>query len=114
MEYRGTLVGLVTVKDCLKYQFKVAAHEASHGDTSLDERQEKLWELMNRVGDWIADRVLRCTGGRIKLGAARPILLAEAGTQDPRDHLLPIRASSDHDILDGTEEADVGVELQDR
>lgn len=114
VEYRGTLVGLVTVKDCLKYQFKVEAHEASHGDTSLDERQEKLWALMNRAGDWVADRVLRCTGGRIKLGAARPIILAEAGTRDPRDRLAPIRASSEHDILDGTEEADVGVELQNR
>ncbi|KAL8827565.1 MAG: hypothetical protein Q9191_003103 [Dirinaria sp. TL-2023a] len=120
VEYRGRLVGLVTVKDCLKYQFKVEAHDASHGDPSLDERQAKLWDMMNRLGIWIADRVMSCTGGRIKLGAARPIILAEADTRDPRDHLSPIQASSSllssssrYDILDGTE-ADAGVELQDR
>lgn len=112
VEYRGRVVGLVTVKDCLKYQFKVEAHEASHVDPTLDERHAKLWHLMNRVGDWVADKVLSCTGGRIKLGG-RATMLVEGDTQDPRDHLSPIRPSR-HDILDGTEEEDVGLELQPR
>jgi len=113
VEYRGRLVGLVTVKDCLKYQFKVEAHEATHSDPTLDERHEKLWDMMNRVGDWVANRVLGCTGGRIKLGGGRVSMLAESDTQDPRDYLSPIRPSR-HDILDGTEEEDAGLELQDR
>ena len=112
VEYRGRVVGLVTVKDCLKYQFKVEAHEASHGDPTLDERHQKLWDLMNRVGDWVADRVLNCTGGRIKLGG-RATMLGQSDTQDPRDRLTPIRPSR-HDILDGTEEEEAGLELQDR
>lgn len=112
VEYRGRLVGLVTVKDCLKYQFKVEAHEASHGNPTLDARQERLWDLMNRVADWVADKVLSCTGGRIKLGG-RSTMLAEEDAQDPRDRLSPIRPSQ-HDILEGTEEEDAGVELQDR
>ena len=113
VEYRGRLVGLVTVKDCLKYQFKVEAQEASHSDPTLDARHEKLWGMMNRVADWVADRVLSCTGGRIKLGGGRATMLVQGDTQDPRDYLSPIRPSR-HAILDGTEEEDAGLELQDR
>lgn len=113
VEYRGRLVGLVTVKDCLKYQFKVEAHEAAHHDSSLDERQQKLYEMMARTADWLADKVLSITGGRIKLGGGRNSITLESDTQDPRDHLSPIRVS--HEILDGTEDEDItGVELQDR
>lgn len=113
VEYRGRLVGLVTVKDCLKYQFKVEAHEAAHHDSRLDERQQKLYDIMSRIADWLADTVMSITGGRIKLGSGRNSILLEPDTQDPRDHLSPIRVSPD--ILDGTEDEDItGVELQDR
>ena len=113
VEYRGRLVGLVTVKDCLKYQFKVEAHEAAHHDSTLDERQQKLYDLMSRTADWLADKVMSITGGRIKLGGGTHAIVLESDTQDPRDHLSPIRVA--HDILDGTEDEDIsGVELQDR
>ncbi|KAL8789686.1 MAG: hypothetical protein Q9195_006739 [Heterodermia aff. obscurata] len=113
IEYRGRLVGLVTVKDCLKYQFKVEAHEAAHHDSTLDERQQKLYDMMSRTADWLADKVMSITGGRIKLGGGRHAIVLESDTQDPRDHLSPIRVP--HDILDGTEDEDIsGVELQDR
>jgi len=114
VEYRGRLAGLVTVKDCLKFQFKVEAHETTRGDSTLDERQEKLWDVMNKVADWIADKVMSVSGGRIKLGgSARGPGLLESDTTDPRDHLSPIPASH-HAILDGTEDDDTAVELQSR
>ena len=115
VEYRGRLTGLVTVKDCLKYQFKVEAQETPRDtDTSHDERQEKLWAMISGLADWLADRVNSVSGGRIKLGGRGPNHLASE-TQDPRDYLEPIRPCSDQAILDGTEDDDaVGMELQDR
>ena len=108
VEYRGRLAGLVTVKDCLKYQFKVEAQENPRDDSTFGERQEKLWDIINRVADWLADRIMSVSGGRIQLGGRG------SNTRDPRDHLSPIQASSQHGILDGTEDDDAGVELQDR
>ena len=117
VEYRGRLAGLVTVKDCLKFQFKVEAHETTRDDSTLDAKQKKLWDVIERVADWIADKVLSFSGGRIKLGGTgRGPGLLQSDTMDPRDHLSPIRASR-HAILDGTEDDDgdlAGVELQDR
>lgn len=109
VDYRGRLAGLVTVKDCLKFQFKVEAHETTRDDSSLDERQERLWDVIRRAADWVADKVMSVSGGRIKLsGSARG-----PGLMDPRDHLSPIQAAN-YDILDGTEDDDTGVELQNR
>ncbi|KAL8713005.1 MAG: hypothetical protein Q9220_002865 [cf. Caloplaca sp. 1 TL-2023] len=114
VEYRGRLAGLVTVKDCLKYQFKVEAQETSTHDPALEVRQEKLWGLMNRAADWLADKVLSVSGGRIKLGGGRGSSLLESRTDDPRDQFSPILVSSRHEILEGTEDMDPGVELQSR
>ncbi|KAL6719209.1 glycerol ethanol, ferric requiring protein [Lecanora helva] len=114
VEYRGRLAGLVTVKDCLKFQFKVEAHETTRDDSTLDERQERLWGVINRVADWIADKVMSVSGGRVKLGSPiRGPGLLQSDTIDPRDHRSPIEASN-YAILDGTEDVDAGVELQDR
>lgn len=113
IDYRGRLAGLVTVKDCLKYQFKVEAHESARDESAQDERQERLWGMINVAADWLADTVLSISGGRVKLGGGRGSAFLESDTMDPRDHLAPIRASAQHDILEGTED-DAGVELQDR
>ncbi|KAL8834317.1 MAG: hypothetical protein Q9170_003812 [Blastenia crenularia] len=114
VEYRGRLAGLVTVKDCLKYQFKVEAQETSTHDPAHDIRQAQLWGLINRAADWLADKVLNVTGGRIKLGGERNSGFVQLGMGDPRDQLSPILISSRHDILDGTEDVGPGVELQAR
>ena len=114
VEYRGRLTGLVTVKDCLKYQFKVEAQETARDDTAHGDRQEKLWTMISGLADWLADRVNSVSGGRIKL-AGRGLRHLAAATQDPRDYLEPIRPSSDQGILEGTEDGDIaGMELQDR
>lgn len=112
IEYRGRLTGLVTVKDCLKYQFKVEAQENPRDDSALDERQERLWAVMNRAGDWVADRVVGLSGGRIRLGGRG--LRTGQWNEDPRDHRSPIVPSPRDGILDGTEDDDAGVELEER
>ncbi len=124
IEYRGRLAGLVTVKDCLKYQFKVEVHETSRDDSALEERHERLWGMINQVGDWIADRVMDVTGGRVKLGAGgggrgrvEPRFSTESETRNSRDRLSPSPTqASPHqeNILEGTEDDAAGVELQDR
>jgi len=115
VEHRGRLTGLVTVKDCLKYQFKVEAQESERDHSALDERQEKLWGWMHTAADWVADRVLSASGGRVRLGAGGVAGL-EGEANDPRDMLSPIRATGG--ILDGTEDAEGeeegGVELRHR
>lgn len=115
VDYRGRLAGLVTVKDCLKFQFKVEAHETTRDDSTLDERQEKLWDMINRVADWVADKVMSVSGGRIKLSSSgrEHGQLLHSDNVDPRDHLSPIQAGR-YDILDGTEDDDTGLELQNR
>ena len=58
VEYRGRLVGLVTAKDCLKYQFKVEAHEMpSHASPGMDERQERVWGAIRCVALWVDQRL---------------------------------------------------------
>ena len=106
------------MKDCLKYQFKVEAHETTRDDSTLDERQEKLWGMINLVADWIADKVMNISGGRIKLGGGEGRsgagILQSDTAADPRDHREPIPAAESYAILDGTEEGEEGVELQSR
>ena len=103
IEYRGHLAGLVTIKDCLKYQFKVEASETPRDESAFVEKQERLWELMQTIAAWVADRVSRASRGRIKLGGGSP-----ASRRAPPGPASPGR------ILDGTEDGDPGVELDDR
>lgn len=108
IEHHGKLTGLVTVKDCLKYQFKAEAAENTRtaGTNGTDEngspdnnQQEQLWHGMQWLAGWVADRVSRISGGRIQLGSGHD------GS----------RGSGDHAILDGTEDVDdEGVELDTR
>lgn len=96
IEYHGRLSGLVTVKDCLKWQFKVEASESPRGGGA---GQEKLWDGMKVVAGWVVDKVSRASGGRIRLGEVAD----ERGTS--------------RGILDGTEDEgmqDQGVELVNR
>lgn len=111
IDYRGRLAGLVTVKDCLKYQFKVEAHETVRDRAVVDEGQEKLWEAISWTADWVADQVSRCSGGRIQLGERRGSALLGSDVADRRHLSSPTHASSPYEILDGTENDEVGTEL---
>ncbi|KAF2682233.1 voltage gated chloride channel [Lentithecium fluviatile CBS 122367] len=70
IEYRGRLTGLVTVKDCLKYQFKVEAQEHPQSVSGLDERQEKLWGVIRTAAGWV-DGGFGNLKRRLGLGGAR-------------------------------------------
>ncbi|KAH0037265.1 chloride channel protein, partial [Aureobasidium melanogenum] len=51
VEYRGRLTGLITVKDCLKYQFQAEAHENPKDDSALREAQDRLWNVIRKTAD---------------------------------------------------------------
>jgi chloride channel 3/4/5 len=101
IEYCGKLIGLVTVKDCLKYQFKVEASENPRDDTGIVESQERLWGVLKKGALWISDKVLHVSRGRIHLGGDQ--------TGRPPPGLTP-----SEQMMDGTEDIDDGVELEDR
>lgn len=67
VERRGRLTGLVTVKDCLKYQFKVEAEEHALAATSSsglsvggpatsapESLEERVWRLIQTVAGFLA------------------------------------------------------------
>jgi len=104
IEYHGKLVGLVTVKDCLKYQFKVEASENPRDDRQLVESQERLWGMIKKSAWWVSDRVHHVSRGRIRIGT--PI----EGNRSPLGRTVP-----SGDMMDGTEDViDDEVELEDR
>ncbi|KAK7432631.1 glycerol ethanol, ferric requiring protein [Neonectria magnoliae] len=100
IEYHGKLTGLVTVKDCLRYQFKVEAAENPKDDHRIMEGQEQLWDLFRRTGNWVSGKISTVSGGRIRLS-------------DSFDEDRPHGRSEQ--IMDGDEDiADEGVELESR
>ena len=100
IEYHGKLTGLVTVKDCLKYQFKVEAAENPKDDHRILEGQEQLWSIIRRTSNWVSDKVHSVSGGRVRLSG-----------QFDREQ----RQQSGGPILEGTEDGiDEGVELESR
>jgi chloride channel 3/4/5 len=90
VEHRGRLAGLVTVKDCLKYQFKVEALEnpsARDDGALLEERQEHVWRAFLRVGAWFAGRRDALVGrAAVRLGT-RAGSSADGGNASPLESL---------------------------
>lgn len=101
IEYHGKLTGLVTVKDCLRYQFKVEAAESPKDDHHILEGQEQqLWGILRRAGNWVSGKVSSVSGGRIRLSG-----------QFDEDR----NRNRGGAILDGDEDVgDEGVELESR
>jgi chloride channel 3/4/5 len=84
IEYRGRLTGLVTVKDCLKYQFKVEAGHAGAGQGSDEQGMERLFGWLKGVAGW-GDGILRKVtgrGGEVRLGTRRPGREVELETRE--------------------------------
>ena len=111
VEHKGRLTGLVTVKDCLKYQFQLEAQERNEGGESRSDRVERwLWDRFRRFGGVVKDMAGKWSGGKIRLGpVADGEGLLTGRSVDPRDRREGISGG----ILDGTEEAD-DVELSPR
>lgn len=80
VEHRGRLTGLVTVKDCLKYQFQAEAHENPRDDVGVRSGQERLWGVIRLSAAWVSEKVGRWSGGRLRLGEERGAGGSEAGS----------------------------------
>ncbi|PBP18334.1 voltage gated chloride channel [Diplocarpon rosae] len=109
IEYHGKLAGLVTVKDCLKYQFKVEATENPREDRRLLESQERLWGVLKKGALWLSDQVHRMSRGRIRIRGSEERARSPAGGHTP--------TSPTSYLLEGTEDevdVDEGLELEDR
>ncbi|KAH9908641.1 chloride channel protein [Xylariomycetidae sp. FL2044] len=111
IEQQGRLTGLVTIKDCLKYQFKVEATKNPHEDRDVAEGNERLWGVFKRVGSWFSDKVSSASGGRISLGADRAALLGRGP-----GHSGSGGGGDGGRIMDGDEDVgeEDGVELENR
>ena len=94
VEHRGRLTGLVTVKDCLKYQFKAEAEgqalAAAEAPTPLgrpirrgDPLEERIWGVMQRVGRKVPFLAYftRESQGRVRLPAEESERILD-GTED--------------------------------
>lgn len=110
VEHRGRLAGLVTVKDCLKYQFKVEAEEHALAATSSSGFTPLGAHLNSSAPESVEERLWRSIQTVVKSvsgsgpGPNRPVRL--------RDRDLA-RSSEPSGILDGTEN-DGLVELEER
>ncbi|KAK1598280.1 voltage gated chloride channel [Colletotrichum navitas] len=108
IEYHGRLSGLVTVKDCLKYQFTAEHAENLRDDSALAESQEKLWSAMRRAANWVSDKVSMASGGRVRLSSfdeRRGMGGSYGGGRSAGVHIL----DGDEDAID-----DGAVELDNR
>lgn len=103
VEYRGRLTGLVTVKDCLKYQFHVEAHENPKDDTALKEGQDRLWQVFRKVGSWFQGKT-----GHLGYGGVR---LSDGDDRRSTPTSTPNSASPN---VNGSGRPGDGVELEDR
>jgi len=79
VELRGRVCGLITVKDVLKYQFKVESeeHPRVERDSGVEER---LWGFIEMVGQRVGEawgRVVRRRGGR-----GRPVLVESVVSEE--------------------------------
>jgi chloride channel 3/4/5 len=87
VEHRGKLMGLVTVKDCLKFQFTVdVGHEnpGGEGDPGTVEREERLWGVLRLVGGWFRGKIAMVSRGRVALGEERGLASSSSTVPPPR------------------------------
>ena len=68
VENLGKLVGLITVKDCLKYQFKAESGLHERDNNGVDLREEQLYRCIEYAATWLGDVLTKLSGGRIRLG----------------------------------------------
>ncbi|KAI4784811.1 CLC voltage-gated chloride channel [Aureobasidium sp. EXF-3400] len=95
IEYRGRLTGLITVKDCLKYQFQAEAHENPKDDSALREAQDRIWEVMRKTAGWLNSRVagLKGKSRHVRLPSG-----SESGVTPRSDTSAEGRAAANGDV----------------
>lgn len=109
VEHLGHLQGLITVKDCLRYQVKAQAleHSSHHtGPTNnymANRREEYAWTLIKSAAQWLADRINNLSRGRLRLSpriatASDPTWSRLSGNEPAHNYQF------EDDILAGTED----------
>lgn len=68
VEHLGELKGLITVKDCLKYQFKAESGSHERDNNGVNPQEEQLYRIIENVATWFGDVLTSLSGGRIRLG----------------------------------------------
>jgi chloride channel 3/4/5 len=124
IEYRGRLTGLVTIKDCLKYQFKVEAGGAhgAGGAGNGDEGMDRLAGWGKAVLNWGRRKVGMKEVGEVRLASpttttasdGRDARRGSGGHHDRADGAFTVGDDDDDDDDndDGGRRRD--VELEDR
>ena len=107
VEHRGRLTGLVTVKDCLKYQFKVEAQENPRDESAMEERGEKLWTVIRGIAEFVGMKV-GLGKGKVRLGESHTMGAEGQSPRNPHDRLEREGSRQQED------REEQGVELQDR
>lgn len=106
VEYRGRLTGLITVKDCLKYQFKVEAHENPRDESRMEERGEKLWGLIRAVAEYVGMKI-GLNKGKVRLSEGHTMGAENLGPGSPLRRQGRERPAEEN-------REDQGLELEDR
>lgn len=116
VEYRGKVTGMITVKDCLKFQFKAEAQEHHRNGPAVEAQQQKLWHFISSVGAWVRAKVYGMSGGRLRLGDGDPSSQsARAAPASPQDANRATGRGSHFEIGDDDDAgAGTSVELEDR
>jgi chloride channel 3/4/5 len=109
VEHRGRLAGLVTVKDCLKYQFKAEALENPKDDSAVAEENAKVWDGISRVLRAVLEKI---GGGRVRLGDSRSPSSGSGQSSLDRSRTRAELGDADGVLIHG--DGDIGVELVDR
>jgi len=110
VEHHGQLEGLITVKDCLKYQIRYEAleHSSHSGTTSAgpaDQSQVYIWNAFQGIGGWFVDKLNNLSRGRLKLSPRTPSAGGQSWSRLPEGDLGPAHDyQHENEILDGTEE----------
>lgn len=121
VEYHGKLVGLITVKDCLKYQFRVesrdnqhARDESGHGGEDGINARGILWEWTQRVAGRVNESL-----GKVKRKGKGVLRLDSDGHADgwAENDVEPLQqngAARPHTQRASVRSDFRGMELQDR
>jgi chloride channel 3/4/5 len=96
VEHRGRLAGLITIKDCLKYQFKVEAGHGGTGGANSDEGMEKLAAFGKRVVNWARRKVGMKEVGELRLASPMP----EQGTGARDGEAFAVRSDGEESDSD--------------
>ncbi|KAK6385037.1 glycerol ethanol, ferric requiring protein [Exophiala oligosperma] len=118
VDHHGRLEGLVTIKDCLKYQFKVEAQE--HASAMRDDQQqnghnERFADVLATVRDYVADTINNLSRGKLRLGPRTATGWTRvSGRDDDRRHDFVNDYRNEQAILDGTEDNDLDIVDHDR